>query len=338
MDMNKYKRIQIICWSIVFVVFVGLAVWFVSDIGFNGGIINKGIISENLSGPYHEEGRYTLDSADIKSMDIDWVSGSVKVIPHDNSSITLVEYAQRELDADEMMVYNISSDTLKVKFRNNNKLFDNIPPKKLEVFIPIELAGSFSEFEISSVSAPVDVRDITSGEFKINSVSGPCEAYTIHADNIKISTTSGNITLTESTSGDISMNSVSGKVSVNKVSAEYIGIHTTSGDAVAKDANFSNVSSSTVSGGFDFDGEFESIQTNSTSGKVKINDGIVPGGLDISTVSGDIHVAMPKADDIQIKYSTISGRFSCDFPVVMKNSGSDYVFSTGSGDITIKEN
>lgn len=336
--MNRYKIIQIICWSVVFIVFIGLAIWFASGYTFKGTTSNFGFSTINLSGPFEEEGRYQVEIAKVNGIDVDWVSGSVTVTPYNGSDITLIEYAQRALEADEVMEYKISSGILKVKFRaSSHKLFDNMPSKKLEVLIPQELAGGFNDFVINSVSAPVEISDINSKNFEISNVSGSCEINNINADRIKISTTSGNIELIDSMSKDITTNSVSGRASVDKVTTDSLSLHSTSGNATINDVISSEVSYSTVSGVFHFDGELKNLNASSTSGKITVIDTIVPDELDIDTVSGDINVSIPESEDIQIKYNTISGKFNCDFPVLMNKSSSKYVFSTGSGDINIQE-
>lgn len=337
--MNKYKIIQIICWSVVFIVFIGLAIWFASGNTIKGRTTNFGLSTLKLSGPYVEEGRYQVEIDNIKEMDVDWVSGSVTVTPYNGSDITLIEYAQRALEEDEIMEYKVGSGKLKVKFRasNNNKFFDSMPSKKLEVLIPQELADGFSDFVINSVSAPVEISNINSENLEISNVSGSCDLNNINTDRIKINTTSGNINLIDSMSKDITTSSVSGRASIDKVTTDSLSLHSTSGNATIINVISSEVSYDTVSGVFDFDGELKYLNASSTSGEFKVIDRIVPDELDIDTVSGDINVSIPKSEDMQIKYKTISGKFTCDFPVLMNKLSSDYVFSTGSGDINIQE-
>ena len=335
--MNKFKLVQIICWSIVFIVFISLAIWFASKIA-SGDTRSSGFSTYNLSGPYEEVGRYQLENTDISGIDINWISGSVLVTPYEGNDITLIEYAQRALEPDEVMEYKVSDEKLKVKFRSkNNKIFDNMPSKKLELFIPYILAEDINEIDIDTVSARVDISDITSDDFEVSTVSGFCETNNINSNKINISTTSGGITIMNSKSDSIETNTVSGKIKLNSVFTDKLSFDTTSGDVNISDCISSEVSHSSVSGTFDFEGELKILNANSTSGRVILANRIAADELDIDTVSGKINVSIPKSDNIRIKYSTISGKISCDFPILINESDSNYYFSTGSGDISIKE-
>lgn len=336
--MNKFQKVQIICWSIVFIVFIGLALWFASRTMSGGTGGNNVLNIVGLSGPFEEVGRYNIDSSDIDGIDIDWVSGSVTVIPYEASDITLVEFAQRSLEEDEVMEYKVSGAKLSVKFSANNiKLFDKMPSKKMEVFIPYRLAESIKGLDVNTVSAYVEISGINSEDFSVSTVSGNCDAHIIKSNKINISTTSGNISLKNCVSDSITSNTVSGRVNIYDVDSERLSFNTTSGDVTVSDTFTTEVSHSSVSGVFDFDGELKKLNANSTSGKIDLKNRIVPEEIDIDTVSGRINVAMPKADDIKVSHNTISGKFNCDFPVSMNKSGSSYSFSTGSGDIDIEE-
>lgn len=336
--MNKFKLVQIICWSIVFIVFIGLAVWFASRIMSGGSRRNNVLNIYNLSGPYEEVGRYHIDSSDIDGIDLDWVSGSVIVTPYEASDITLVEYAQRSLEADEVMEYKVNGAKLRVNFRPNNiKLFDNMPSKKLEVFIPYKLAESIKELDVNTVSAFVEISEISPEDFSVSTVSGNCDAHTIKSNKININTTSGNITINNSEFDSIKTDTVSGRVNINNVTSDRLSFNSTSGDVNISDTISTEVSHSSVSGVFDFDGELKKLNANSTSGRVALTSRIVPEAIDIDTISGRINVSMPKSDEINVSYNTISGKFTCDFPVLMNKSDSNFSFSTGSGNIAIEE-
>lgn len=64
--MSVYKKVQIVCWSIVLVVLLGFSIWFLVNI--NSGSWNVFSDIESLNGPYDEVGRYSLDSSKIKNL------------------------------------------------------------------------------------------------------------------------------------------------------------------------------------------------------------------------------------------------------------------------------
>jgi|BioPla2DNA2_1021312.scaffolds.fasta_scaffold01183_18 DUF4097 and DUF4098 domain-containing protein YvlB len=336
--MNKYKLIQIICWTAVFIVFACLVIWVASGLGLGGTENNFSFNIQNFFIKYKEKGRYSVEAKDINSIDVDWVSGKVNIIPYNGSDITLVEYAPRNLKANEVMEYGVNSGKLKIKFCSYNfKKNDKMTSKRLEVFIPFELSKNLKECKIITASASVDAKDINSNILDITTVSGACDIYNINSDKITMSTSSGFMFMQDSKADEIDINSVSGKTKVDNVEAENLKINTTSGNVNIMKLISKLVFCSTVAGTFDFDGESEEIEVMSTSGRVKIINRIVPEALDISSFSGDVNVTMPKSEQISIRYSTISGKCTSDFPILSNKAKSTYNVSTGSGNITIKE-
>lgn len=334
--MDKYKRIQLVCWIIVLVVFLGLAIWFIS--GTNFASFRGGFRFQNLTGPFEEVGRYSLDSSDIDSIKIDWIAGDIIVSPYDGSKIEIVEYAQRELDEDDVLTYKTSGDTLTIKFRKSFRIFDFMPAKKLEVLIPAGLAVNLEDFIVDNVSSGVDVEGISSGLFKIDSVSGKGIFTDIKADEISIESTSGSIEITYSEAPVVSLNSVSGRITTDSLTANDLNAETTSGAIRMEETTTDKLSFDTVSGGVTFDGSFLKLDAESTSGKYDITNEAVPESFDIDTVSGSVTITMPSVDYLALKFDSVSGDLDSDIPVSNKGKGSNkYFINTTSGNVYISE-
>ena len=346
--MKTIRVVTIICWITLGAIFLGLIGWFLSGtiFGLRPAWIDRSMPFrvgiggvESLTGPFTVAGTHSSDPSAITSIDIDWVSGEVKIIPHDGGSIEITELAQRTLHDDERMSVNISANTLTIEFldRNVSPRIGRMPPKRLEVLVPRPLSESLDNLDISSVSGRVELSDM--------SVSG--------AD---ISTTSGAISLTQIISSELSLNSISGAIHVSDTSSNTLALNTTSGAIHASGAFStasidstsgrvsldnstvqSNANINTVSGASDLSGAFYSIDTNTVSGNVSIRSIIVPSALNIGSISGTVAVTIPNEGSITVRHSSASGRFNSEIPVLLQSRGAQFNFSTTSGNIDIYE-
>lgn len=334
--MDKYKRIQLVCWIIVLVVFIGLAIWFLR--GTNLMSFRGGFRLQNLSGPFEEVGRYSVDQSDIGSISIDWTAGDITVSPYDGNKIEIVEYAQRELEEDEVLTYKTSGDTLSIKFRESYPVFDYMPAKKLEVLVPSELAADLNDFIVDNVSSGIVIKGISAGLFQIDSVSGKGNFTDIKADEIKIDTTSGSINITYAEAPVISLHSISGRITADSLTTNDLTADTTSGGIKMEETTTEELSFDTISGDVNFYGSFKNLDADSTSGKYDITNEEVPDGFDIDTVSGSIDITMPAIEGLDIKFDSVSGDLSSDIPVSYNSKGSDkYYINTISGNADIHE-
>ena len=334
--MNKYKITQIICYFIVGLVFLGLGIWFMNRIGPH---IGSGFRIENLRGTFNEVGSYDLSITDIKDIDIDWISGGVSVTPYDGTVIKLVEYAQRDLKEDEVLTYEVEGSKLIVKFYDKSTgLHLFMPSKKLQVMVPESLANNLEDFLLNNVSSEIEVSNITAKTVKIDSISGSIDMTDIYSDSIKLETTSGKILLTNSEATESSLESISGSVNINNViSKDQMSVDTTSGSISLEAVTSDNLSLETISGRVTADGNFENIIGGSTSGAFKIEDGVAPKSFNIHSISGSVTIAMPSLESMELKHSSVSGKFSCDFPIVENGGGGDYKISTTSGSIRVEK-
>ena len=60
------------------------------------------------------EGNYSV-STDIKNIEIDWVSGSVKIVRSEGANISFSESDPDGIDADDKLYYTIDGNTLKIE-------------------------------------------------------------------------------------------------------------------------------------------------------------------------------------------------------------------------------
>lgn len=334
--MDRYKRIQIISWVIVFVVLTGLVIWFITGRMFITNGMSYHI--QDINGPYNEVARYNVEMDDINKVNINWVAGGVTVTPYEGTDIELIEYAQRSLDEDEYLVYTSSNHELSIKYsESKNRFLSTVPAKRLEIFLPVALADDLYDFTLSSVSGFVKVDHITADYFEVNTVSGKSELSNIKAKKIITGSTSGRIKLTDCESQQIKLNSVSGEVILMQVNADKITTDTTSGDMNFEDIVTKSLSFDTTSGDTVFEGSFQELIADSTSGDFKLTTKEAPESFRFDTVSGDVYLIMPLIDKFHLKFDTTSGDLDSEIPTISGGGSSNYRIETTSGDVTIKE-
>lgn len=334
--MSKYKIIQIICWVIVFLVFLGMALWFL--FGKNMRIINVSGL-EFLNGPYEREGSYSIEATDVENIDISWTAGRVTVTPYDGNEIQVVEYAQRHLEEDEKLIYSTSGGSLQISYcERKQRWLTPLPSKKLEVYLPKKLASDIGRFALDCVSATADVKEITSGKLNIKTVSGEVYLSGINADTGDITSTSGTLELNNISIPKMNFKTVSGEINVDRLDTEDVSAKSTSGSIKFTEVFTKQLRLESVSGEIGYQGSYQEMTANSTSGSISVTDQIAPTGFHIKTVSGEVNIKMPSFDNFKLYKKTVSGDFDCEIPVTTQNeSDASYRIQTTSGSIDIKK-
>jgi DUF4097 and DUF4098 domain-containing protein YvlB len=385
--MKTARIITIICWIVVAVVLIGLALWFFTGSIFGIGLGRWGLSIrdaglsfrgstggwESLSGPYKIDGAYSVPTAGINSINIDWVAGEVTIKPHDGAEIEITEYAQRELNDNEKVRFSTSGGRLTIRFREQNAR-GNMPQKRLDVLVPHELCANLYSFSVSTVSGRVDaesigagiftagstsgainISDVSSRTFEAKAISGAITVASVQSESIEISSTSGAITVTSAiAAGDMEIESISGTIRVTGSSAGTIDCNTTSGGidingafdgvklnslsgriSMNNSASRSNLRVGSTSGSVDMTGAFSRVDANTLSGGISVRSTIVPTTLKIETTSGNVNIAVPVLSDITVHHSSTSGKFSSDIPIMMQGRGARFEISSLSGDTKI---
>ena len=320
--MSTTKLVTIICWVVVAVVLVGLAVWFLTgslfgiSTGFKLNLPTFHIGSfDNLTGPYSEAGTYTVDAGGIRSIDLGWVSGEVSVTPYDGSDIKITEYARRELGDNEKLVYNVSGDTLVIQYSKPNVSI-NMASKKIELLVPKSIANEMELLKVSATSADLHISDFSVDTLEIHETSGESYISNIKADASDIHSVSGEIQITDLTTKQLTLGTVSGDIALSGVNADALQANSTSGEQ-------------------ELSGAFKTVDAGSVSGEISIASSVNPDSMKCGTTSGSITVSIPGGSNLTVSYSTTSGRFNSDIPVMTGGSAA-YRFTSVSGDIWLK--
>jgi DUF4097 and DUF4098 domain-containing protein YvlB len=319
--MKTTRIITMVCWIIVAVVLIGMAVWFLTGslfgipTGFRFGNFGFNIGIGSFTGPYNEVGTYSVPAGSIDSLDVDWVAGAVTIRPYDGSDIKFTEYAQRALDDKEKLQYDVSGDTLSIRYKNSD--FINIMiAKKLEVLVPAELAEGFDKLLLDATSAEAAIDSFTVDTIEIEETSGEVALSNIASGTLRVHSTSGTISVANSTADDMVLDTVSGEIELTNVVTVNVTADTTSGEQTMT-------------------GSFGKVDAESVSGEIAIRSSTAITDLFCDTVSGGVSVTVPESENLSVSYSTTSGDFSSEIPVLLKDGSATLRFNTVSGSISI---
>ena len=332
--MKKKAIFTIVACSIaalflIFVLAVGL-----SEDGF--GIFR--LAEEGKLGWSKAEGElyeYTWDTEEIEisGLDIDWINGTVEVKVGSGNLIKITERpASGTLAEEDQLKLSSSGGVLKIQWDKRFRLislglFEN-RRKDLTVEIPRALAAAMTDLSCSNTSGNIQISGFT-------------------AENLSASSTSGAIDLSDlRLSETLETDSTSGAISCSGVTAEVmIRANTASGSITLTNARTGKAELNTVSGKIGYSGKAEEFQGSSVSAAILGEFLTCPKKAELSSVSGLLTVALPDNSGFEAEYSSISGKFSSDFPVsggegtsgrALYSSGTaSFRFSTTSGNMQV---
>lgn len=184
----------------------------------------SGSASADLNLPCHAE--YTVPADGVTELDLSWTSGDVTVQPWNGDSIRLEEDSEVELTEDYRLLYTVEGGELKVRFDGQPNR-DVTWRKVLTVWLPEALAESLAKLDAETVSAEVNVLDLTAAELDIGTVSGGVYARGSFPQT-DVSTTSGSVYLS-GTFGELDFSTVSGDMTLETNETFRLDAGTTSG-------------------------------------------------------------------------------------------------------------
>lgn len=304
--MKNSALLRIIIWSVVLVILLAVAGLAIG--GFFGvdSIIGFGGISVGNTYRYSDPdsyliGEFSVESASIKEIELDWIAGSVNISVGDGDEIVVSEKGFG--NEDERLRYRIKNGKIDIKFRKNGIRLAKGLSKDLNITLP---AGTdLDELDIDMVSSSLDIdADLTIDDISIDAVSGRIRIACVKSDEIDIENVSGGISVSDVTTRKLSVDNVSGNIDF-RGTAEIVDIGSVSGGFTADfPAAPKEIDIDTVSGGgritmpkdkgidVDCDGVSGRVwvwgEKCPKSGGFKIGDSYTK--LKVDTVSGDVTV------------------------------------------------
>lgn len=287
--MKSNAVVRIVIFSILIFVLLAILVTgllvktFMANYRANTG---NGTYLPTASDEYSTQG--AVDASRISSIEIDWVAGSITIIPEENTDqITISETAV----SDEMyrMVYRQEGDTLHIEYCKESITFpsfnfntDNLQ-KNLMITVPSDWICE--KLDIDTASAEVNVRDMRINKVDFDGASGICEFENCDVHELDMDTASGDVNF-EGTLNILDCDAASADCNITVYNIpSRIDIDTASGDldlTLPEDCGFT-CKMDTMSG--DFSSDFE---TSTKNGGYHHGDGSCK--ITISAMSGDVNI------------------------------------------------
>lgn len=131
----------------------------------------------------------------------------------------------------------------------------------------------------------------------------------------------------------VKIGTASAEVNVSGLQAEILDVDTASG-RLELDGTYGELSVDTASGSVTFAGSCRKINIDTASGRIRLTPGDLWEDIDIDTASSNIELWLPESEKgFSVDYDKASGKFSCDFPVLL--SGKIYKIGEGAGRINV---
>ena len=244
-------------------------------------------------------------SAQITTLDIDWVNGNINISVGPSEGVVFAETANQALTDELAIHYWQNGNTLYLKFSASGKMsFQNLT-KDLTVYLP----------------------DYVLKDLNITNISGSVEVIDVSCENLSLETISSNAVFRQiNVAQDLTSNSISGDVTIESgLVGNALEIDSTSGNIKVGDLGFQSFDIDTISG------DVELVLSNRNKS----------GSVD--TISGDIDILIFDNPYFGVTFTTTSGDINFDFAVnVAKNKyflgleTNRYELDTISGNVDVK--
>ena len=232
----------------------------------------------------------------MQSLEVQWLRGPITVRPYNGKVITVNEYAEDGLKADEKGRVYLSGKNLVVEW------VDSALPivdsgvgggmyKRLEVLIPREQAGALEYIRILSGESDISVTGLK------------------HEISARVETTVGNITLEDISAPLTVLKSESGAISCLELDTDELRLRTHSGAVALTKCDIKTTDLRSVEGPVFVQGKllWGTVQTYSAPVKLELT--AIPSAIEVHSSLGDISVTQPKnTADVRVKVFSEYGK------------------------------
>ena len=307
---------------------------------------------------YENADKYTAGDREIDdkitSINIDYISGDVKVKGSDTDTVSVKEKSNKSLDEDHKVHTWVDGGTLYVRYCVSTKSISfNGIEKDLEITIPE--AQELDDFIIDVSSGDMNLSGITSDKINTHASSGDivldCSASVIdiksssgdvnlnqtgNSDTVNVKVSSGDIVLNhDGDSNSMKVNSSSGKTDIHQ--AGTVGtadFHSSSGGVKAEMGTVNSLTINVSSGELYLSADdVKDLNTKASSGHTNIALNEAPKTSKLDCSSGGIEVRIPEDSDISVHVDISSGDFNSDIPFT--KDGKDYINGNGTAQMNV---
>lgn len=261
----------------------------------------------------------------IENIDVDWVSGKVKVVTHSEEVVSLTEKTDFSASDDMRVHWWLDETTLRIRFCASGMGMSIFGYGRKELTIKIPDSITLSDLTVKTSSADFGAENIKTKNFSVTTSSGgidvSCRSETVDLDSV-----SGSVRLDQKGKAlTAEVNTTSGAIKTNFEQCEKVNLGSVSGkiEVVAD--------------------EIERITVDSTSGQIDCSL-VAFKKCNLKAVSGSVNLFLPENAEFVAEVNSTSGDFTSDF--ALKKDGNVYTcgngdaridLSTTSGNVAVKE-
>ena len=259
----------------------------------------------------YTEGNGSYAAEDVDSVVIDWVVGSVTLIPDDGAELSFSENAT-SLQPEQQLHSYIDGRTLYIRYCQSEYKGD-IPSaqKNLTVEIPTGIP-----LDVTNISGSVTLRDGTVGESWFITTSADVCFENVIGDELYVYT-------------------VSGDLDIASLTAQHLYFSSTSGEMDADVMLVDTPSVEVVSGNVEIDTLYaEAFEIYTTSGSVDLTLAKDAGGW-IDTYSGNVKITLPQASNLTVEFVTETGKLRTQRACKAGERKEQYVFGDGTAPVVM---
>ncbi len=359
MNATSSKIIRTIAILVIIFVIIGLGIWYVLEYGFKGisfSTTGRHTI-QTLAGPYEEKARYETDTDGIKEIQVNWITSAVDFKVYDEDTIMFIESCQRDLVKGENLTYTIKEGILKINELEDESIV-RIAPKKVVIWIPKTLLESLtvlkSNCALTDVTAQdiiadtiyletdtgrINVKNLTASQtITLDTDTGSITASELKAKSIVIDSDTGNIDVSRAVADvKISIETDTGRISLNDIITETLYCDSDTGRVTCVNYTVDSITQSSDTGSVETEGTFRTGEFKSNTGSITMKCATLPDSIYAKSDTGSIYLYTVKTDNLVVAYSTATGKFNSEFPVLVSSSGdANITLKTATGSIFIK--
>jgi len=263
-----------------------------------------------------DERMETFTFEDIHSINIETVSGSIRICPGDKTK--LVVELINDLEEPDMLDPELESDYGKL-FIEENFIGRNVRGEtSWTVYLPKN--SSLRTVECSNASGQISLEEFETNFIETESASGKTSVNSVKAKELDLSTASGAIIIEDCEANVIEAESASGRISANSIHAEEIDLSTASGRISVEDCEADFIKTNSASGKILFDSvDAKELELFNASGKIIVEDGKIDELGRMSSASGDVELYLPNLPSRRLEASSASADVILNVPQFGEN-------------------
>ena len=273
-----------------------------------------------------KNGEESFSPAEVKRIDLDWISGTVKLQPGSGDRITLKESCEKTLKDEQKLCWKLDEGTLSIRFCK--ALQTQMAGKDLVLTVPADWTAE--SIGVHASSADLELRGLTvEGALSSTATSGEVRITDCSSRTLAAGATSGEVTLSSCACDKLDVGTTSGEISLAGCECRELRLGATSGAVSIDGGRCDTLKANTASGNIYVRTEAKEIRLESTSGSIRCEEVSALCSVSIDTTSGTVKLALlDTGSDQRIEIETTSGDVYLDAPGAI-----DLDYDTASGDM-----